>query len=190
MCLLAACVHTKTFSRRKHSTLSRPDSTRALTQLARLSAGIVAIAALYFARVVFVPFALAILFAFLLTPVVRLLDRIRIPRAVSSVAVVIMAVLALGLLGWVVTGQLIDVADQLPSYRSNIKHKIASLHSTNNQSINKAADAVNEIGKELVAPGTATAPPASPVSPRGIAIGGGSSAKPIPVEVVPPAGSP
>ena len=39
-----------------------------------------AIAALYFARVVLIPFALALLFTFILTPVVRILERIRLRR--------------------------------------------------------------------------------------------------------------
>jgi len=106
------------------------------------------------------------------------------------VTVVTIAVLALGLLGWVVTGQLIDVANQLPAYRSNIKQKIASLQGTKNQSISKAADAVTEIGKELVETEPPTAPPAGHAAPKGIAAAAGSSAKPTPVEVVPPASNP
>lgn len=169
--------------------MGRSDSIRSLSQPVVLIASIVAIATLYFARVVFVPFVLAVVFAFLLTPVVSLLDRIHIPRAISSLAVVAISVLGLGLMGWVVTGQLVDVANQLPAYRSNIKSKIESLHSAKNQRISKAADAVTEIGKELVAPSPLPGTSASSYNGKGL-LATSSSAKPIPVEVVPPASNP
>jgi predicted PurR-regulated permease PerM len=168
--------------------LPRNDTSRGLSQLATLIAAIVVVATLYFARVVFVPFALAVLFAFLLTPIVRALDRIHLPRAVSSVVVVTCSVLALGLLGWVVAGQLIEVANQLPGYRTNIKLKIESLHGTKNQSINKAADAVKEIGKELAESNPSSGAAAGPITPKGLTAG--TSAKPIAVEMVPPASNP
>jgi predicted PurR-regulated permease PerM len=164
--------------------MARSDSTRATSQLLALVASIVAIAALYFARVVFIPFALAILFAFLLAPIVDLLDRIRIPRAASSLMVVAITVCGLGLLGWVVAGQLVDIANQLPSYRANINRKIDFLRNPQNQNINNAAGAVTEIGKELVAPGTAST---SPTAARGLTAVGSNSAKPVRVEIVPPA---
>lgn len=170
--------------------MGRSNSTRALSQVAILIGVIFVIAILYFARAVFIPFALAVVFTFLLTPVVNLLDRIHIPRAASSLAVVAISVLGLALLGWVVTGQLVDVANQLPEYRSNIKKKIESLHSAKNQSIGKAADAVSEIGKELVAPGPTSGASATTNGAKGLTTGAISSAKPIPVEVVPPASSP
>jgi predicted PurR-regulated permease PerM len=170
--------------------MGRSDSTRALSQLGILIASIVAIATLYFARVIFVPLALAFVFAFLLTPVVSLLDRIHIPRAVSSLAVVAISVLGLAILGWVVTGQLVDVANQLPDYRSNIKRKVESLHRAKNQSISKAADAVNEISKELIAPGPASGTSNPPTSAKGFTAGANSSPKPMPVEVIPQATNP
>ena len=155
--------------------------------------GIVAIATLYFARVVFIPFTLAVLFAFLLTPIVSLLDRIRVPRALSALVAVGVTIVGLAVLGWFVSGQLLEVADQLPAYRTTIKRKIQSIHSTKNQSLNKAADTVNEIGKELVAPvvGTATPVVDIPANAKGTVTGAiAPSGKPVRVEVVPPAANP
>jgi predicted PurR-regulated permease PerM len=170
--------------------MRRSDSTRALSQLVLLVAIIATVTALYVARVVLVPFALAILFAFLLTPVVRVLDRIRMPRVLSSLGVVAVAVVGLGILGWTVTGQLVDVASQLPAYRSNVKRKIASVYDPKNQSINKAANALDEISKEIVSSGTTPVRP-TPGSPT--SLGGareGVAQKPLPVQVVPAAGNP
>jgi predicted PurR-regulated permease PerM len=170
--------------------MRRSDSTRALSQLVILVALIAAVTALYVARVVLVPFSLAILFAFLLTPIVRILDRIHIPRVLSSLAVVAVAVAGLGLLGWAVTGQLVDVANQLPAYRSNVKRKIASVYDPRNQSINKAANALDEISKEIVSPGTS---PVRPVPGNTTSAGGtkdNATPKPLPVQVVAGASNP
>ena len=51
----------------------------------------VLIGTLYLGREVFVPIALAILLSFVLAPLVRLLQRWRIPRPVSVVGVVLLA---------------------------------------------------------------------------------------------------
>ena len=173
--------------------MRRKDAAGSSSQLLTVVLAIVAIATLYFARVVFVPFTLAMLFAFLLTPVVSLFDRIRVPRALSSLMVVGVTIVGLGVLGWFVSGQLLEVADQLPAYRSTIKRKIQSIHSTKNQSLNKAADTVNEIGKDLVAPVVGTPPPVveTPTNAKGTVTGTiAATGKPLRVEVVPPAVNP
>ena len=57
---------------------------------------VVVIGALYFARVVFVPLALAMLFAFVLTPIVKLFERIRVGRTLSTFLVVLLALAGVG----------------------------------------------------------------------------------------------
>lgn len=173
--------------------MRRSEAAGSGSQLLTVVLAIVAIATLYFARVVFVPFTLAVLFAFLLSPLVSLFDKIRVPRALSSLVAVGVTIIGLGVLGWFVSGQLLDVADQLPAYRSTIKRKIQSIHSTKNQSLNKAADTVNEIGKDLVAPVVGTPAPVAetPVNAKGTLTGAIAPAgKPVRVEVVPPAANP
>jgi len=61
---------------------------------------IVVIAALYLARVVFIPLALALLFSLLLTPLVSFLERIRFPRIVAIFLVVLTPLSLLGVAGW------------------------------------------------------------------------------------------
>jgi predicted PurR-regulated permease PerM len=95
--------------------MARTDSEVWLSRFVGVKFALIAIGVLYFARVVFIPFVLAVLFTFLLTPIVRLFDRIRVPRLLSSVTVVAFCVLILGLLSWVIARQLVDVADDLPS---------------------------------------------------------------------------
>lgn len=56
--------------------------------LGGVATGALIIAALYLGREVFVPVALAILFSFVLSPLVKLLQKLRLPRSIAVIAVV------------------------------------------------------------------------------------------------------
>jgi len=153
--------------------LGRPNPYRDVSYLLAVAVTVVVIATLYLARVVLVPFALATLFSFLLTPAVIWLERIRFPRALAVSFVVVVFVAAMGSVGWTVADQLVDVTNQLPSYKANIKNKIESLRSPTGQILNKATDAVVEFSQELAVASTgdstaakpgARATPAAPLS--------------------------
>ena len=161
--------------------MPRPNPYRDVSSLLAVAVGVVVIATLYLAKEVLVPFALAMLFSFLLTPLVIWLERIRFPRVLAVLFVVVLFISTMGLVGWTVTDQLVDVTNQLPNYKVNIKNKIDALRSPKGQSFNKATDTVVELGEELAAgPTSATAggKPGAPPSP--------SRARPLPVEVVSP----
>ena len=74
-----------------------------------MAAFVIAVAVLYFARQILIPFALALLCAFLLSPAVKRLESWYIPRIAAIVLVMIAACGALGGLGWVVTDQLVQI---------------------------------------------------------------------------------
>src|ERR1700676_439551 len=131
------------------SAVARTSSAKDISRILTLVAAVVVITALYFARVMLVPLALAILFTFLLAPLVSALERIRIPRFIAIFLVVGIAVTGIGLVGWTVGNQLIDVTNQLPSYKSNIKEKIDSIRNPKNRRLDKAANAMKELGKEI-----------------------------------------
>src|SRR5512132_4430099 len=80
--------------------------------------GVLVVAVLYWAQAVLVPFALAILLTFVLTPPVTWLQRWvgRVP-AVLLAATLVFA--ALGLAGWGLTRQINNLAEDLPGYRAN-----------------------------------------------------------------------
>ena len=88
--------------------------------------GVLVVAVLYWAQAVLVPFALAILLTFVLTPPVTWLQRWvgRVP-AVLFAATLVFA--ALGLAGWGLTRQIDHLAEDLPGYRANIRAKIADV---------------------------------------------------------------
>jgi len=82
--------------------LARPNPYRDGSHLLAVAVAVVMIATLYLAKVVLVPFALAMLFGFLLTPAVIRLERIRFPRALAVLFVVVVFVAAMGSVGWTV----------------------------------------------------------------------------------------
>jgi predicted PurR-regulated permease PerM len=79
------------------------------------------------------------------------LERIHFPRVLAVSFVPVLFVAAMGLVGWTVANQLVDVTGQLPSYKENIQNKINLLRSPNGQRLNKATAAVMELSKELAA---------------------------------------
>src|SRR5262245_58348565 len=88
---------------------------------------ILLLAALHVAQAVLMPVALAILFAFLLAPLVKGLQRRGIRTFAAVIMVAVLAFSALGTLAWVIGVQLASVAADLPGYRSNIIKKIGDL---------------------------------------------------------------
>lgn len=100
---------------------------RALVVLTGTVVGVTVVAALYWARVVLIPVALAVFLAFLLNPVVRALQRRGLGRIPSVIAVVVLAALVFGGLGWAAARQVTGLLRELPNYTANITGKIRSL---------------------------------------------------------------
>ena len=154
-----------------------------------IAATIVVVAALYLGQTVLVPFALATLLAFLLAPVVRALERLRLPRIPAVVVTVLFVSIGVAALGWVVYGQLDSLADRLPDYRENILRKIDSF---------RGAGPIERIEKglaDVVPPGVPEAAPAGgtppkPTPPAEEASRRSEAAGPLPVTLVPPGRKP
>ena len=140
-----------TAERASDTVVTRFNSAKDVYHLLAVVVAVVTIAALYFARVVLIPFALAVLFTFILTPVVRLLERAHLGRAFSSLLVVLLTLGACVGLGWTVSKQFGQVVNQLPSYKLNIKEKLASLHWSESHVLHNASETVTEISKDLAA---------------------------------------
>jgi predicted PurR-regulated permease PerM len=82
----------------------------------------VVIALLYWARVFFITFFVAVAIAFMLEPLVALLMRIRFPRALASCVVCCLALLAVYLMG---LGAYTQVAGLVEDYQQNYGQKVA-----------------------------------------------------------------
>jgi predicted PurR-regulated permease PerM/methylmalonyl-CoA mutase cobalamin-binding subunit len=119
-------------------------------------AAVVVIAALYWAQEVLIPVALAILLTFLLAPIVHYVERRRVPRVPAVLAVVVGMFLLVGLLGWVVVGQVLDLANSIDQYRGNIVTKIERFQSKGGL-ISKLSKFGEDVGKDLEKPATQSA---------------------------------
>jgi predicted PurR-regulated permease PerM len=148
-----------------------------------LLVAIVVIAALYLARIVFVPLALALLFSLLLTPVVIFLEKIKLPRILAIFLVVTILIGLLGFVGWETWHQFVQLTQELPTYKTTLEEKIHSLRGSRGQSLNRATDTVHELAKDVAA-----ATPGSSLSTdsKKNSLPGSSPAKPMAVELVPP----
>jgi predicted PurR-regulated permease PerM len=134
------------------------------------------IGALYLGREVFIPIALAILLSFALAPLVRLLQRIRLPRPAAVLLVVLFAFAAIFAVGGLIASQLTELASELPRYEFTMQEKIRALRGTaaGSGTLERAAEVLQDLRQEL------NQPKSNPDSSTRIA---GQESKPIPVEV-------
>jgi predicted PurR-regulated permease PerM len=160
--------------------LTRPDPLRDLSSLLAVVVAVVGIAILYFAKGILIAFALAALFSFLLTPMVIWMERIRFPRVLAVLLAIVFSIGTVGSVGWIVANQLVDVTNQLPAYKTNIKEKLESLRTSRSQRLNKATESMKELGQEIAA----AQEDRSAKKPS--AAGSPTAAHPLPVEVIPP----
>src|SRR5436190_11622181 len=80
-------------------------------------------ATLYFGRDLLIPLALAALLTFLLAPLVSRLEQ-WLGRIAAVLLVVALIFTALAAAGWMLTRQLVDLAEKLPEYKDNIITKM------------------------------------------------------------------
>jgi predicted PurR-regulated permease PerM len=85
------------------------------------------IAALYFAKTVFVPLAVAVLLTFVLAPPFRLLRGWGVPRAAAAPIVVALAFIFMLAIASILGQQLTQLAERLPQYEFTITQKIQKL---------------------------------------------------------------
>jgi predicted PurR-regulated permease PerM len=145
-----------------------------------------AIAVLYFARTILIPLAFAVTLTFILSPVVALLERLRIGRAASVAVTVLVTMAVAGCVGWIIVGQLVDVAEDLPRYRQNINAKMEALRIPTEGPLGLAANSLKEIGNELTSLGAPSAAPGLPQRNRKQRTAPSTPAPPLPVQIVPP----
>src|SRR4051794_4249169 len=109
---------------------------------------------LFVAREVLIPIALAVLLSFVLSPLVRLLERLRLPRSLSVVAVVIIAFGVIFALGSLLVAQVNQLAADLPSYRSTLSEKVKSVRGITGGSstLERASEVLQDLGKEIEGP--------------------------------------
>ncbi len=168
-------------------------------------------AVLYFAREILVPLALAILLSFVLAPLLRKLQKWRIPRGVAVPVVVLIAFAVVFGLGALVAMQVTTLASDLPRYQTTLREKVQDLKgmTAGQGTLTRAAAVLQSLSREIAggnkerrsgsgAPDGQPAASDVPVPPAPAAASPQPSAppapppetrpepKPIPVEVHPP----
>jgi predicted PurR-regulated permease PerM len=140
-----------------------------------------AIAVLYFGRRIFIPVALALVLSFLLTPLVGLLERIRLGRVPAVFIVLILCFILTAGMGWVIAGQLLDITGHIRDYKANLEQTFRSLRAPASGALGQATATVRELNKELAA---------APGQPAGHApdesTGKARITQPVPVQVTAP----
>ncbi|MHB1937949.1 MAG: AI-2E family transporter [Acidobacteriaceae bacterium] len=129
--------------------MSRPQKSGELSQLLILIFSLTAIAVLYLAKTVVVPLALAILFSFLLSPLVALLERIRLPRILAILVVILAAGTVAGAISWTVFNQLVSVTDHMADFTYNINRKLETLKPARSTSFSRAQEELDRLGQQI-----------------------------------------
>ncbi|MFN0007885.1 MAG: AI-2E family transporter [Planctomycetota bacterium] len=127
------------------------ERTEKYPRLVTLIASVVVIAALYLARGVLIPFALAMLVSFLLAPLVLRLQRWHFSRSMAVTTVVLLVLVGTAATSWLVAIQVQDVTTNLSGYRQNIRDKMGTLRGMVAQPVQDATKIVEDLGAELEA---------------------------------------
>ena len=128
------------------------------------------VAVLYFAREILIPVALAILFSFLLAPLVTRLRRWGLWRVPSVLIVVSLAFALMTVIGALVTVQLTEVGRKMPEYQHNVHQKVQSIRDSSQGVMGHITRLIHNLSAEL-----------KPQAPPSLAAPG--SQKPVPVEI-------
>ncbi len=162
------------------------DNNASLATLANLAIFVVIVAGLYLAREVIIPITLAVLLAFVLAPVVKLLRRLGLWRVPSVLLAAFLAIaVVIGVAGLIGT-QLADTAEQVPRYETTIRAKIDAVRKA---TFEKASGLVTRWTRQLEPPQPDQGKPASPNSDAAQSKAAPEQ-KPLPVEVHQPEPSP
>src|SRR4051794_10839445 len=133
--------------------MRRPVRVNPAPRFTMLAAVCVIVAALYFAQDVLIPLALALLLSFLLAPVVNRFERLRIGRPVAVLVVVLLAFGVIGILGYVVTDQVMTLAGNIDQYKENIISKVQRMR-PHSGVLDKVTETVQEVQRKVDQPAT------------------------------------
>ena len=111
---------------------------------------IVAITAILItAKAVLMPLALGLILAFLLTPLVRLFDRLRLPRFLGVILTMSIALGAVSAIGYVTWVQFAELSTQVTRYTSSMRSKVADLRLGNDAVLRQLTRTVDKVTEQL-----------------------------------------
>lgn len=107
------------------------------------------IAILWAAKTILLPLALGVILAFALTPLVRWFDRMRLPRAAGVFLTMLLALSAVGGIGYVVFSQFAELSSEISKYTSSMRNKVAELRPGKNAAFSKLTRTVDRVTEQL-----------------------------------------
>src|ERR1700727_3505759 len=113
--------------------------------------GAVVVAILYFAREILVPIALAVLLSFVLAPLGRILQRLKIRRPLAVMGAVGTAFIITFSLAAMVMVEVNQLANDLPRYETNLSEKIRNLRDAVDRValLTNASNLLKDLDREL-----------------------------------------
>ena len=110
---------------------------------------ILVVAAVYFAKGVLVPIALAVLLSFLLSPVCDWFERRGLSRVPAVLCTAFLAFSLLGLVVWTAVHQMSELAPKLPEYQDNIREKFQAANRQFGSVLNRITITAQDISQSL-----------------------------------------
>ncbi len=154
----------------------RGSSAPELKSLLSIAVGTLVIAALYFGQEVLIPITLAVMLSFVLSPLVDLLQRLRLWRGPAVMTTVLAALGILGLVGALIGNQAAALSANAPAYAQTIEKKVAGAQSF---ALSRITAITRELGGGRIRP----APPATQTPSRPLGAPPGLQRRPVLVEV-------
>jgi predicted PurR-regulated permease PerM len=121
------------------------------------------VAILYLGKPLLVPLALAVLFTFILTPLVVTIQRSGLPRVPSVLLVLFVALFVAGLIGWGVGAQLNKLARDLPTHTEEVRQKIGHLRAAGSDRFSRLFRMYHDVGETDAAKASQSAAVAPPI---------------------------
>jgi predicted PurR-regulated permease PerM len=166
---------------REKNAAAAPDPHQSLA--ASAVTGAIVAGAIYFARPVLIPLALAILLAFALAPIVSALRRLPVGHVTSVLLTAFFAVGVIGALVLFIGSQLAHLAADLPRYQHTISQKVHAVEQTakSNGVLSRASTVLQNLDSEI-----STTPETAPVVKQTLrAVAPRQDITPVPVIIRP-----
>jgi predicted PurR-regulated permease PerM len=167
------------------SAVSAPE----LKSLLGIAVAALTVAALYFAQDVLIPIMLAVMLSFVLSPVVNLLQRLRLWRAPAVILTVLAALGTMGLVGTLIGSQAATLSADAPQYAKTIEAKVQGVQGF---AVARLASITKQLGSSAK-PSSRSAERSAPATLMPPAAGvptGNGSRRPVLVEMAPAETSP
>lgn len=119
---------------------------------------VLVVAVLRIAEEVMIPVALALMLAFLLSPVVVRLTRWRLPKALAVIVTASLAFAVITTVAWQLADQAFALLNELPRYEANLNRKVSALKHPEAGSVSRALATVDRLWRDLQSAGPEEAP--------------------------------